>query len=391
MSSPLAPPVLPDVPDPAPAEQLATGVLTLAALLADAGRRLATVDAEWQGSAADSFREIKALQPSRFDDAAHALVGVVRALTAYADALRELRARVDAARTATGVIDHDAAARQTATDLATAQTACIDALHAAAELAPRQAAAEPRHAPGPNWFERTLGTVFTPMHVPDGVRTDDGLKGLFGGIAGGFLTTVDDIEQPWTQIPYLSPAIRRMGGIEDASPSGRYQLGELAYDVGTAGVGAEPEAVELAAEEVGQRALLHVKVPEEAFDLGVAPEGTWRQRAWMIQVAQRISHGHSFPKHVLGVDNPYGADFPWMRSENELRRHVVRIMRTGEHRTKVYEFKPRGSDVTQTVVKHGFWKDGDVVLFNPKDRLGDLGTAFSPYAGYRFFERNFPR
>lgn len=393
MSTLFPTPTLPDVPDPAPAERLAAGVLALASHLADTSRRLATADADWEGTAADSFRAARTLQAARFADAAHALVGAVRALTAYADALRDIQGQVDSARSAPGVVDQDAAARRASSDLAAAQAACCDALRRVAAEAPRPRARTPAAASRPNWFHRALGIVFTPpMQMPDSVRADDGLTGLFGGIGGAFMTVVDQVEQPWTEIPYLSGAIRRAGGVEEpAAPSGRYRLGELAFDVGTAGVGAEPEAVEVAAEEVGQRALLHVKVPGEAFDLGVAPEGAWRRRAWMIQVAQRISHGHSYPKHVLGVDNPNGADFPWVRSENELRRHIVRIMRTGEHRTKVYEFRPRGAKAPQTVVKHGFWKDGDLVLFNPKDRQGDLGTAFSPYAGYRYFERHFPR
>lgn len=383
MSSLFAPPQLPDVPDPAPVERLAAGVLTLASLLADAGRRLAAVDADWEGSAADSFRAVQALQPRRFDDAAHALVGAVRALTAYADDLRRIGAQVDSARVAT-VVDHDAAAQQSGGALAAAEAACIDALNAAAAVAPRPPGPPP--APRPNWFLRSMATVFTPtLRMPDSVRTNNGLTGLFGGIAGALLTGIEDEQEPWTNIPYVSAAIRHAGGVEDPAPaSARYQLGELAFDVGTAGVGAPEAAVEV--ERMADEALLARPLEKDVFR-GDPPAGRLDKMAYRHQWSKVSAPGHMWSKHIVGTAKR-PPDMPFFKTPDEARTWIHTAMRKGELRHGLPRDGEDPLDPSKPWLdRTAYWYRGFLIVVD--HRHPDLGTMFVPDRGRIYFEENF--
>jgi RHS repeat-associated protein len=88
-----------------------------------------------------------------------------------------------------------------------------------------------------------------------------------------------------------------------------------------------------------------------------------RLRAQMT--GQEIAGGHAFEKHILDL-----GEFPGIRTRAQFASHIEDVVLNGEMRTL-------GGGRT------AFWRDGSVVIRNP--RAHDGGTAFQPTDGYDYF------
>ncbi|MBE7195365.1 MAG: hypothetical protein INR66_23165 [Gordonia polyisoprenivorans] len=82
--------------------------------------------------------------------------------------------------------------------------------------------------------------------------------------------------------------------------------------------------------------------------------------------AKRIADGHAYQKHVIER-----GEFPGVSSRAEFSELVESVMKNGSVKTL-----PRG--------RMAYWLDGTVVIRNP--RAQDLGTAFRPTEGRRYFD-----
>lgn len=80
---------------------------------------------------------------------------------------------------------------------------------------------------------------------------------------------------------------------------------------------------------------------------------------------QEIAGGHAFEKHILDL-----GEFPGIRTRAQFASHIEDVVMNGQMRSL-------GGGRT------GFWRDGTVVIRNP--RAPDGGTAFQPKDGYDYF------
>ena len=91
--------------------------------------------------------------------------------------------------------------------------------------------------------------------------------------------------------------------------------------------------------------------------------------AKIAEIAEQIAAGHAYDKHVVEK-----RDFPWIRSRQDFRDSIARVMRNPTERKPL-----RGG-------RSAYWHEesGTIVVRNPRDPDG--GTAFRPPDGKYYYD-----
>ncbi|QIM16135.1 mAFB alternative [Leucobacter insecticola] len=85
-----------------------------------------------------------------------------------------------------------------------------------------------------------------------------------------------------------------------------------------------------------------------------------------VRIGEQISRGHAFDKHVI-----QRGEFPGVKTPEQFAKLIDDVVKNGE-------------EVSPERGRSAFWKDGVVVILDPKSPEG--GTAFRPIDGYNYFE-----
>ena len=125
---------------------------------------------------------------------------------------------------------------------------------------------------------------------------------------------------------------------------------------------------------IGSRAVYNLTVADDhTFFVGTTGGGTWVHNAGPCSlVANAISKGHAFDKHILNEGQWSGHG---LRTRNQFGEFIDEVMTNAS-----------GSNVRSLGNgRTAYWDNstGTVVIHNPN--AGDLGTVFQPQNGINYF------
>jgi hypothetical protein len=91
--------------------------------------------------------------------------------------------------------------------------------------------------------------------------------------------------------------------------------------------------------------------------------------AAQLKIAQSISTGHAYEKHVVGEKL-----FPEVKSEKDFKDLIAKVIANPTHHRKLENDREAFYDKPSNTI----------VIYNPRAR--DKGTCFRPRAGLKYFE-----
>jgi hypothetical protein len=92
------------------------------------------------------------------------------------------------------------------------------------------------------------------------------------------------------------------------------------------------------------------------------------------KTAGKISSGHAYNKHVLGISNPNGKEYGSLfQNKSQFAQYVEGVM------------KNPSDSFSTTDGKNFFWDNrlGSIIIHDPKNK--DLGTVFKPTSGKTYY------